>query len=519
MKQITFVLFITVFFTYFSSVSCDKESNDILIVEEEIDSIPVDTTTKILGIYIETQDDFDRFNNLNYLPGANIFFAAGKSFNGQFAPKGSGTESKPINVTSYNPDTKEIYWEDNDNKAIINGHGIVNSVFFLYNADNWIISNLEITNTDGSDADQGDLRGIHVVQEDVGVAKNITIRNCYVHNVNGKVEGKQRGGIHVHVEGSSVPTVINNVLIENNLISTVGGVGIGNSSSWGGIQDDDYQPWENYVVRNNRVEYSGRNGIIVRFGTNPIAEYNIIAHASRYSTGHSIFNFNTRGCVVQFNEAYGNTGNIDDIDRGGFDADYNSENTTFQYNYSHNNHWFCGIMRKYNKGVTIRYNISVNDKLGAYEYGFPTDVGLEDCLIYNNTHYFGAEFNASPFASPSKTRIPINTSLYNNIFYFEKASTWRVVPDNSCDLSHNIYHNIAVWGANSLTGDPLFLNKGEVPVDVDMTDPERLAGYRLGDISPCIDAGKVIENNGGIDFWGNPLSDGKPDIGAYEKQN
>ena len=414
MKQFSFIIIVVWFFSYFSMVSCDKEP-EIIIVEEP-DTIPEDTSSEIIGIYISTQDDFDKFNNLKYLPGANVFFAAGKSFNGQFAPKGSGTKSKPITVTSFNPETKEIYWESNENKAIINGNGTVNSVFYLYNANNWIISNLEITNTNGSDEDQGDLRGIHVVQEDIGIAENITIRYCYVHNVNGKVEGKQRGGIHVHVWGKSVPTRINNLLIESNFVSTVGGVGIGNSSSWGGVQDDDYYPWENFVLRNNRVEYTGRNAIIMRDGIDPLAEYNVIAYSSLYSTGHNIFNFNTRGCIMQYNESYGNSGDIDDVDRGGYDADFNAENTTIQYNYSHNNHWFCGIMRKYNKGVTIRYNISVNDKLGAYEYGFPSEVGLEDLFIHNNTHYFGEGIHASPFASPGKKRIPINTTLYNNIF-------------------------------------------------------------------------------------------------------
>ncbi|MGQ1945741.1 hypothetical protein ACT3CD_01400 [Geofilum sp. OHC36d9] len=519
MRKIPFLVFIAFLLGYFPFVSCDKDSDDINIVDEP-DSIPDDSASEVVGVYIETQEDFDKFNNLSYLPGANIFFAAGKSFNGQFAPKGSGTATEPITVTAYDPETKEIYWDDIDNKPIINGHGTVNSVFYLYNEDNWIISNLEVTNTDGSDDDQGDLRGIYVVQENVGDAENITIRNCYVHDVNGKVEGKQRGGIHVRVLGKSIPTRINNVLIENNVVSMIGGVGIGNTSSWGGVKDEDYYPWENYVLRNNRVEYTGRNGIIIRDGIDPLAEYNVIAYSSRYSTGHNIFNFNTLGCIMQYNEAYGNTGDIDDHDRGGFDADYNNENTIIQYNYSHDNHWFCGIMCKYNKGVTIRYNLSINEKLGAYEYGFPDDNEMEDLLIHNNTHYFGSDiYQAVPFVSPSKVRTPRNTSMYNNIFYFENPTNWGLIPDNTCDVSYNAYYNIAGFGTYSLSADPLFVDQGNAPFDVDMTDPDRLSGYRLMANSPCIDAGMVIEDNGGFDFWGNPVNDGKPDIGAFEMQN
>jgi hypothetical protein len=109
--------------------------------------------------------------------------------------------------------------------------------------------------------------------------------------------------------------------------------------------------------------------------------------------------------------------------------------------------------------------------------------------------------------------------LYNNIFYFEDAATWGVLPDNSCVLSHNLFYNIAGLGTDNVMLDPLFVDAGQSPYDIDMTDPERLSGYMLQDNSPAIDAGKFMENNGGLDFWGNPLHDDLPDIGAYEKQD
>jgi hypothetical protein len=495
----------------FALGSCQKEITDEPDIPDPEPELRLDT------VFIKSQTDFDNYRASEFPAGARIFFAAGKVFDGQFAPIGSGTETKPIKLTAYDPVSGEVYWESIDNKPIINGHGQVNSSLYLYNGENWEINNLEITNTDGSDSDQGNLRGIHVVAENVGSVEDVTIRNCYVHDVNGKVEGKERGGIHVHVIGTETRTKFNNLLIENNYVKNVGGVGIGNQSSWRSINTSDYYPWTNYVVRGNRVEQTGRNGIIVRASTNPLVEYNVIAYSSRYSTGHNMFNFNTKGCVMQYNEAYGNTGDIDDKDRGGFDADYNCENTTIQYNYSHDNHWFLGIMRKYNKGITVRYNISVNERVGAYEYGFPSDTGVEDVLIYNNTHYFGAGLNASPIASPEKERVPINTTFYNNIFYFEEPSEWAVLPDYTCELSNNLFFNIVPHGKNSLTEDPLFENPGIVGVDVDMLDPARLSGYQLKNESPCLNAGINIENNGGIDFWGNPVGSAMIDIGAHEK--
>lgn len=268
--------------------SCGSGGDDDLILNPTPDPDPVPDTSLDL-VYIDDQVDFDKYKNSEFAAGARIYFAAGKIFNGQFAPTGSGTITNPIKLTAYNSDTNEIYWGSIDNKPIINGQGTVNSPFYLYNGKNWEINNLETTNTDGTDDDQGNLRGIYVLAEDIGTVDNITIRNCYVHDVNGKVEGKERGGIHVHIKGTNTKTKYNNLLIENNYVKNVGGVGIGNQSSWRSISSSDYHPWTNYVLRGNRIESTGRNGIIVRASINPIAEYNVIAYSSRFSTGHNLW--------------------------------------------------------------------------------------------------------------------------------------------------------------------------------------------------------------------------------------
>ena len=497
MKNILFIIVITIL------VGCANSSKN-----DNTDSV----------IYINNQVDFDQFKNAVFTPGTHVLFAAGKTFNGQFSPTGSGTLENPIQLTAYNPETKEIFWDNVDNKPIINGYGTVNSSLYLYNPSFWEINNLELTNTDGTDDDQGDLRGIYVLAEDAGTLDGVKIQHCFIHDVNGKVGGKQRGGIHVHVTGDSIKTRFHNLLIENNIIKNVGGVGIGNTSSWGDIHSKDYFPWTNYIIRGNRVEHTGRNGIIARVGINQIVEHNVLAYNSRYSTGHSVFNFNTIGCIMQYNEAYGNTGEPGDIDHGGFDADYNARGTIIQYNYSHDNNWFCGIMRKYNRDITIRYNISLNERMGAYLYGFPWEDDARGIWIYNNTHYFKAGLNACIFVGAGKVRTPSYTYFYNNIFYFEDKGTWGMEPDETCEFSNNLFFNIKPKGKNALVADPMFSKPGQVPTDINMHNPERLKDYKLKNSSPCIDAGLVINDNGGIDFWGNPLGPESIDIGAYEKQ-
>lgn len=477
--------------------------------EKSEPTINLDTEEQNQKIYfINTQEDFDKWSNFNFPDGSKVLFAAGKTFVGEFILRGSGTETSTNIAAAYNSETLEVFTEWIDNKPLIQGQGKVSSALKLKNGSFWEINNIEVTNTNGTKNQQGEILGINVVATDVGLVQNITIKNCYVHQVNGEVGGKETGGIHVYVLGNSGKTKYHNLTIENNVISKVGGVGIANQSSWGSINTADYYPWTNFVIRGNKVEYTGRNGIIVRYAQNPVVEYNIVAYSSRFDTGHSIFNFNTIDCIVQYNEAYGNTSsNPDDIDHGGFDADYNSKGTIIQYNYSHDNNWFCGIMRKpVNTDITIRYNISQNELLGAFLYGFPTEQGVKDVKIYNNTLYFEKGKGIRVFVEAGKTRIPTETSFWNNIFYFEDEAEWGFDPDATCFFGNNLYFNLNLKGENALTKDPWFVDPGKGGTNIDMKDPNRLAGYRLKEGSPAMKSGQIIKNNGGKDFSGSPIS-------------
>jgi len=496
--------FLLTFLLLFSAFSCSV--SDTNTTEEGDD----------LTIYIDSQEDFDtnRFKKMN--PGTKILFARGAIFNGEFAPLGSGTEENPILIAAYDPDTKAILQDPIDDKPIINGRGIVGAALRIYNSSFIEINNLELTNTNGTDDDQGELRGIHIIAENSGLVQHVVVKNLYVHDVNGKVAGKQRGGIHFNVYGDETPTRFHHVRIEDNWVQNVGGVGIANQSSWGSIDTDTYNPWTDLVIRGNRIERTGRNALIVRYSTDPIVEYNVLAYSSLYSSGHSVFNFNTVGCVMQFNEAYGNTGPADEHDHGGFDADWNARNTIIQYNYSHDNNWFAGIMRRYNDGVKIRYNISQNELLGAYFYGFPTDTGVKDVEVYNNTHYFKEGIDAKVFVQAGKNRVPIETTFKNNIFYFSNPGEWGNEPSAEVTFHNNLFFNLTPKGEGYLTDDPLFVNPGIGGTDIDMKATDRLAGYRLQSTSPAIDAGLIIEENGSKDFWGNSLYRLAPDIGAHE---
>ncbi len=461
--------------------------------------------------HIDSQKQFDALSTTVFLPGDTILFKRGVQFNGMFAPCGNGTEQAPIRIDVYG------YGQ----RPRINGHGKHLAGLFLQNQSYWEVNGLEITNTDGTDNDQGGLFGIYVLAKGVeGTYKHIYINDCYIHDVNGKVAGKKRGGIHVHVEDLK-STVIHDLRITNNRIVRVGGVGIGNASSCGRIEFRKHDTvshhlWTRVYVAGNYIDHTGRNNIIARVSKDAVYEYNTLANSSRYDTGHSIFCFNTDGIKIQYNEAYGNVGD-EGRDRGGFDADYNCINTFIQYNYSHDNMWFCGIMKKQNRNVVIRYNISQNDKKGIYFYGFEDNHEATGIHIYNNTHFVSDEYNVSVFP---EGRTPINSIFENNIFFFEGRGKWGANADGiNTSFHNNLYFNISPHKSDTthIAANPMLAQPGIAGTDIDLKTMDALRGYRLKPGSPCMDTGAAINNHGGKDLLGTRVTIGKADIGAFER--
>ncbi len=460
---------------------------------------------------INSQEEFEALRTSAFRPGDVILFERGKRFSGMFSPTGRGTEQAPIRIGSYG----------NGERPRIDAMGKHKAGLLLQDPAFWEVSGLEITNTDGTDKDQGELFGIYVLAKgEEGTYRHIYIDNCYIHDVNGKVAGKRRGGIHVHVKELESST-FHDLRITNNRIVRVGGVGIGNNSSCGRVEfrKDDVVSrhlWTGVYVAGNFVDATGRNNIIARASRDAVYEHNVLANSSRYDTGHSIFCFNTDGIRIQYNEAYGNVGK-EGKDRGGFDADYNCVNTFIQYNYSHDNMWFCGIMKRPNRHVVIRYNISLNDRKGIYFYGFENNREASDIHIYNNTHFVRAGLDVSVFP---EGRTPLNSRFENNIFFFEGRGSWGAKARGiNTTFRGNLYFNISphVSDTRAVIGDPMFVQPGAAATGIDLKTMEALRGYRLRSGSPGIDGGIDIRDNGGKDLMRNKVMRGSVDIGAFER--
>lgn len=459
--------------------------------------------------YIDSQAEFDRYRGHTFRPGDNILFKRGVDFKGMFSPLGSGNAEAVIAIDAYGKGAMPV----------IHAEGRHRAGLLLKDPSYWEVNRIEITNTDGSAADQGDLFGIYVLASgSEQTYKHVFIKECFVHDVNGQVAGKRRGGIHVHIDKLK-RSKFHDLRIIRNRVFRVGGVGIGNSSSCGSVKvrsGGRYEArnlWTKVYVADNQVDHTGRNNVIARVSEDAIYERNILANSSRYDTGHSIFNFNTVGIKVQYNEAYGNVGK-GGMDRGGFDADYNSVDTYIQYNYSHDNLWFCGIMKRPNANVTIRYNVSQNDKDGIYFYGFDGQKSCSNIRIYNNTHFVKQGLEAQVIA---ENRTPLASTFENNIFYFEDEGRWGTKARGIKTLfNNNVYFNLPHHPSeqNARLLDPRFTSPGKGGTEIDLRTMKALEGYRLRPDSPAFKGATQIENHGGHNILKEAIGSQRQRYGA-----
>lgn len=467
-------------------------------------------TSTPMTYYISTQTDFNNYKNSTFAAGDRILFERGKSFSGQFAPQGSGTSASKIEINYYGTGPLPI----------INGDGVEGGAVYLYNQEYWNIRNIDVRNS--AAANDKIRKGIYVVGENFGTIESILIEDCIVQNVDGNIvdrpTAKKSAGIFFEVKGSVTPTKFNNVKIWDNTIKNIDGVGITTSSTWNNAHGviEGAGTWlglTNVEVKNNYIENTAKDGVLIRNSASPMIQYNIVNNGNSVLNGAGFWPFNSEDAIFQYNEAYNMKLFGSQGDGAGFDADFACEGTIFQYNYSHGNEGGAfNIMRKYNKDLKIRYNISQNDSTFVM-YGFALNE-LDNAQIYNNT------FSTGPGINPIVIRNSpaINTSFWNNIFRVDGGTaSWGAGTGSGVVFDYNLFYGgITPKGTNYITSDPKFVSAGSGGTNINMLDPNRLSGYKLQSTSPAINSGKSITGNGGKDFWGNTLYDGTPDMGAHE---
>jgi hypothetical protein len=475
-----------------------------------------------------------KVNGFTFQPGNKLCFKAGGSWSGQLWPKGSGSAAAPIVIDQYGTGSKPLI------AAAASGA----DAFHLLNQQYWEINNLEITNQQSS---VGDYRGISINGQNGGTLNHIYIRNCFVHDVTGEVDwiggsssdnapgitfqtgwdaSKKTGGIVFDVQagtGTAVKTKFNDILIENNTVQdcSFGGIifkQLDGTVHWGtrsSASSSTWTPHTSVTVRGNYISQLntsyGCNGLYLTNLQNGLVEQNVVNGA-----GTSAMElYYTDAVTVQHNETFATKVKAGGADSNGMDTDTATTKTIIQYNYFHDNGDGILICQFSFGDSVIRYNILQNNS--RYQIYLHSDPAASSA-VYNNTVWNGKTNQGVVYGYG--TSLSASYTLTNNIFV-AAAGNGVLTTGGGIVYQNNLYSGSAVMipagDAKAIDADPKLVAPG-TGTSGDAGGPAfgSLTGYQLASGSPAINAGASISNNGGLDFFGDALYAGSPDVGAYE---
>lgn len=455
-------------------------------------------------------------------PGDSVLFARGGAWSGKLTLKGSGTGERPVYVGAYG---------DGPGNPVLDAGG-AEATLYLPDVDYFTVEGLTITNK-GTTKDRY-ASGISLFSSNDRVSEGIVIRNNEVRDITTSGALPWRASCSaIYYNTSGTQSRFRNMLIEDNDIHHVKGRAI---TGFQGVKN-----WENptymndsLVIRRNRIYWTGADAIRPVAWKNVIVERNAVVGCGQMSA-----NDGDIGCIAacfpqqcinsvwQHNEisyTWSTRTKEADEDSEAFDVDWGVAGThTFQYNYTHHNGagfmLFMGSIMLNQKdklgpltAVIVRYNVSVEDGLRDYTRNRTFEVhgfngNTMNTLIYNNTFYNSDEIYMHWRSGDDYRGI----TFLNNLFV-SPSGTYSAFETVSYDNNWYAGHFPAERDGNAKTGDPLLVNPGSADSGMAGAD-----AYRLQENSGARGAGAIVQNNGGRDFWGNPLpAGGPPDIGAHQ---
>lgn len=317
-----------------------------------------------------------KVNQSSFHSGDRILLRSGSRWQGQLVPASSGAEGSPIVIDSYGKGALPR----------IDGEGAVESVLQLKNIEQVEVRHLEITNHGTAPAVR---RGVLIAAVNCGTLHHVRVSDLYIHDINGSEEVKESGGIVFRTIGSQTASRFDGLTIERNIIWKVDRTALAGESDQ--VDRTRWYPSLHVIIRDNYVEDIGGDGIVPWATDGALIEHNIVLRcnlrAGSFNAG--IWPWSTDNSTFEYNEA---AFTHSTKDGEGFDSDYNSRNTVFRYNYSHDNEGgfmlICSPVKRDqsknigNTGTLIEYNISRNDHARIFNLS-----GADRTVVQHNAIY------------------------------------------------------------------------------------------------------------------------------------
>lgn len=435
-------------------------------------------------------------------PGDRLLFKAGGRWTGQLKPQGAGDAKALIQIGRYGEGPLPR----------IDGEGRCLDAVLLRNVPFVELADLEITNRGPQTAPWR--TGVKVAADGTGKLERIYLRRLFVHDVNGDLRKDSEGcGIFFEASGGK-QSHFDGLLIEQCRLERTDRNGIcqrghGKTRS------------RNVIIRGNVLEDIGGDGIKLWGTDGGLIEKNIVrkarARCKANEAAAGIWPFSCDDTVIQFNEVSGTLGTLDGQ---AYDSDYWCHRTVFQYNYSYQNEGgfmlICTPGNAVNEDTVIRYNISIHDGVNAARV-FHFGGGAQRTRVYNNTIILGPHQNLPLLLFTEWNGGKAKDTLFsNNLFAVEAGgrATYQFGPGSGNQFDHNLF-------TGRHEGLPAGCAAVATPAYPSKVRP--MAGFEsLKSLQPepgsKIPRGRVIENNGGRDFFGHPVPrDRPPAIGAIER--
>ncbi len=435
-------------------------------------------------------------------PGDHLLFRAGGRWSGQLQPKGSGDAQALVTIGRYGEGPLPR----------IDGGGKTPDAILLQNFSFVEIADLEVTNFGPQTAPWR--TGVRILDDGFGKMQRIYLRRLFVHDVNGDLRKTHEGcGIFFEAKGRN-NSHFDGLLIEQCRVERTDRNGICQRGT-------SKQPSVNVIIRENTLQDIGGDGIKLWGTHGGLIERNVVRKArARCGKGEAaagIWPFACDDTIIQFNEV---SGTIGTTDGQAYDSDYWCHRTVFQYNSSFQNEGgfmlICSPGDAVNEDTIIRYNISIHDGINSARV-FQFGGKATRTHVYNNTVVLSPSQNLPLLAfNEWNDGTAADSRFSNNLFIVEQGgrTTYQMNPSKWNVFESNLFcgRHDGLPPGTSLSPTPKL--RGPVKPAPGIAS---LQACRPADAT-TFPRGIIIKNNGGRDFFGNPVpSDQPPTIGAGER--
>ena len=175
----------------------------------------------------------------------------------------------------------------------------------------------------------------------------------------------------------------------------------------------------------------------------------------------------------------------------------------------------CTPGDSYCDDTIIRYNISQNDGINSARI-FHFGGGTRNTMIYNNVIYVGAkqELTPPPVHRLGRQAYAQNTHFQNNIFYVDGRVTYDWGKSTKM-CSRTMFSSEST---RARPHDPgVRLDQAPAPESGRRSERPGFTGRLQTPSGRALRRGSLIPNNGGRDFFGNPVSAREPALpGVFE---